>query len=95
MVSVHVDAVKVSFLVDSLFTLVAALDANTAAKGPFEEVEKQDPDGVEDDVEELGDACHLHHSIKRAPSPLEHVKYRYDSVFTHCADHRFRRAATD
>lgn len=53
MISVQIDTVTVSFLVDHLFSLDNARGATTVARGPSEVVEKQESDDGDDSIEEI------------------------------------------
>lgn len=59
---VHIDAVKVSFLMNSLFTLADTRYTNTAGRDPSKEVEEQESYDFEDAVEEVWDVSELYHS---------------------------------
>lgn len=72
-ISAYVYTVKVSVLVDHLFSLFNARDATTASLSPFEEVEEKELRDGEDDFESVSDASELHRSSARCPWVLERV----------------------
>lgn len=74
MTSVHVNGVKVSFLVVQLSTIADARDATVVPLASSEAIEEQAPDDVEDTIEEVWDVRDLHRSSGHDSSALERVK---------------------
>lgn len=79
-ISVHVNIVKVSFLVVQFCTLADPWGASKAALRPSQENEEQELGTGEDDIEEALDVSDLRWGSERGPSAFKHVKSLCESL---------------
>lgn len=74
MIFVHGGGIKVSFLVDSFFTLDDSCKATTASLVLPEEFEQEEPDNFEEEIKKVCNVADQGHDDERGSSALKHAK---------------------